>query len=187
MEDKPPLEKDEYEIRFYDRAVRELYREVEYIYFNSANDAFSNMAKLVKKQLGEAKKDKVDHIDRNYDLVSKRVVDETKKQLGALQNMMEQKIFHIPDDVVLPEDMCQMRYANTTGSKVDQQFDQILGRFEAVRFLKSAVNDEIQCFENLFPHTQALCEDIEKCSKRIESNLVKPSTLEQLLKVENLL
>ncbi|XP_059468482.1 uncharacterized protein LOC132192478 [Neocloeon triangulifer] len=187
MEGRPPLEKDEYEIQFYERAVREMYKELDDFYLDNATESMKNMAKLVKRQLGEERKDKVAHIDKNLDSVCKEMAERTKRKLGNLQDMMENKIFQIPDDVVLPEDKCQVLYADMTINKVDQEFDQLLARYETVRFLTEAANDEIQCHQNMFPATKEIVDDLEKRAERIEGLRVKPETVAQLGKIEELL
>jgi hypothetical protein len=207
MENRPPLEKEEYEIQLYGKAVREMSKERKNIikiiseissfysmpiflvaeYFkDTSEDTIKRMMKTIVDQMVGRKKSILDEQQKLAPTLLEGFMQRQVNSMKKVQFMMEEKICHIPNDVVLPEDKCQILYGHEEASKVQKEMDCVLARFEAVRFLKDSCKNEIESYEALFEGSKKLIDDAEIKLGEIENSRVQLNTISMLKQIKHI-
>lgn len=206
MEDKPPLEKEEYEIQFYGKAVREMSKErkncphllirvsliLTFVYFSvaeyykdTAEETIKRMMKTIQDQMSGKKKAILDEQQKLAKPLLDDFMQRRANSMKKVQFMIEGKICHIPNDVVLPEDKCQVMYGPEEAAKIQKEMDCVLARFEAVRFLKESCKNEIESYEALFEGSKKLIDDAEIKIQEIEASRIQQSTISLLKQIKH--
>jgi len=99
----------------------------------SLEDSLEPTLKALEKQLPEKKKAVFGEQLKVLPKLMEELIESNAASLKKLQLMVEEKIFSIPKDVVLPGDIPQVNYDQKDAGKVENDIQKLMARYEAVR------------------------------------------------------